>query len=197
MPEPRAPFRGFLAVPLPEDVREQAAAVVERLRGAGEVRWTATANFHLTLKFLGEVAPRVLPELTAGLAEAARATGPFDVELGGAGAFPRMDRPQVVWIGLTAGQEALAELAGRVEAACARAGFPRDERPFRAHLTLGRVKSTPGGSPAGELPARLRALGDVTLGAARVEAFDLMQSTLTPRGPIYSIVETFALSAVG
>jgi 2'-5' RNA ligase len=191
MPEPG--FRGFVAVPLPEAVRAQAAAVVERLRGAGEVRWTATANFHLTLKFLGEVAPRVLPELTAGLTDVARAGAPFTVELGGAGAFPRLDRPQVVWIGLRAGQEALAELAGRVEAVCARAGFPREERPFSAHLTLGRVKSAPGAAPAGELPARLRALGDISLGAVRVDAFDLMQSTLTPRGPIYSVIESFAL----
>jgi 2'-5' RNA ligase len=193
MPEPPTPFRGFVAVPLPEAIRYQAAAVIERLRGAGEVRWTATANFHLTLKFLGDVEPRVLPDLAAGLAAVTRRAAPFDIQLGGVGAFPRVDRPQVVWIGVAAGQEALAALAAGVECACVHAGFTREERPFHAHLTLGRVKSTSG---TGDLPARLRSLGDVPLGAARIERFDLMQSTLTPRGPIYSVVKSFLLESV-
>jgi RNA 2',3'-cyclic 3'-phosphodiesterase len=194
MPEARLPFRGFVAVALPESIRSEAAAVVDRLRGAAEVRWTAMANFHLTLKFLGNVSPQALPELTGGLAAVAREAAPFSIALGGAGAFPRPERPQVVWIGLTAGQEALADLAARVDVACARAGFAAEQRPYRAHLTLGRVKNPPGVAPAGGLPARLRALGDVALGSARVESLELMQSTLTPRGPIYSVVETFVLA---
>jgi RNA 2',3'-cyclic 3'-phosphodiesterase len=147
----------------------------------------------LTLKFLGNVEPRALPALAAGLAGVARTAVPFEIELQGAGAFPRMDRPQVVWIGAASGKEALAVLAAGVESACAGAGFAREERPFRAHLTLGRVKPASG---AGGLPARLRALGDVSLGAARVERFELMRSTLTPRGPVYSVVESFLLESV-
>jgi 2'-5' RNA ligase len=193
MPEPPTPFRGFVAVPLPETIRNEAAAVVERLRGCAEVRWTATANLHLTLKFLGNVEPRVLPALAAGLAGVARTAVPFEIELQGAGAFPRVDRPQVVWIGVVGGQEALAALAAGVDRACADAGFSREERPFRAHLTLGRVKPASG---AGDLPARLRSLCDVPLGAARIERFELMQSTLTPRGPVYSVVESFLLESV-
>jgi 2'-5' RNA ligase len=184
-------FRGFVALPLPTAVREGAAGIVERLR-CDDLRWTATENFHLTLKFLGEVPPARLTALTVALGRAAAEAAPFDFALRGLGAFPRPERPQVIWIGVAEGETAMAALAARVEAACAAVGFPAEERPFRAHLTLGRTRGDRGAPPPRGLTERLRAMGAVDLGFVRADHFNLMQSDLSPRGPIYRVVETYS-----
>jgi 2'-5' RNA ligase len=194
-------FRGFVALPLPREVRERAGAVVERLRAGADVRWTTTENFHLTLKYLGPVPRGSLPELNAALDEAAGASSPFSLSLGGLGAFPRLDRPQVIWIGVTGGDEPLGALAARVEAACVGVGFSPEERSFRGHLTLGRRRDARGGLPARQtrnglpLPERLRATGSVDLGRFAVDRFHLMQSDLTGISPIYTVVSTFQLGS--
>lgn len=186
-------FRGFVALPLPPEMREQAAAVVERLRAAGEVRWTAAENLHLTLKFLGHVPHSLVPELAARLGEVARAAAPFEFEVGGLGAFPRVERPQVVWVGVTAGEAALARLAADVEAACAGVGFAPEGRPFRAHITLGRARAGRGAEGGRGLARALQAAGPVALGRARADRFHLMKSELTPRGSLYTVMATFEL----
>jgi 2'-5' RNA ligase len=193
MADAPATFRGFIAVALPEPVLDAAESMMEQLRGASkEVRWTERANLHLTLKFLGEVPRDLLPELRERLSEAASAS-PFEVALGGLGVFPKWARPQVIWAGVTSGGEALAALAGEVDDACVRAGFPAEERPYRAHLTLGRMRPDRSNVTTGALRERAEALSSSSLGVAAVTAFHLVQSTLTPRGAIYTVLEKFDL----
>jgi RNA 2',3'-cyclic 3'-phosphodiesterase len=185
-------FRGFVAVLLPDALREAAAQVAAPLRGLGDVKWVAAENYHLTLKFLGQVPVAVAPGLGRSLQHAAAHLEPFRLELAGLGAFPTLGRPQTIWIGAGDGREALERLASAVEAACSEQGFKREERPFHAHLTLGRVNS-----PVGRdvLAARLRSGAVGSLGAFAVESVHLMRSRLLPRGPIYSVEETFSLGA--
>lgn len=181
-------LRLFIAVPAPPAVRIEAARVIDRLRGRGDVRWTPTERLHLTLKFLGDTSPEKVPLLAEIIAESANIFSPFVVELGDVGAFPNLRRPQTVWLGVQRA-EGLSKLAEEIDRAVSKLGFEREARPFRAHLTLGRVKSSRG----------LGALADALLACAGspadiewpVEEMELIRSELRPSGPLYSILHRF------
>jgi 2'-5' RNA ligase len=147
-------LRLFVAVPLGEAARASVRALVDeivadpRLPGAGRLRWAVTENLHLTVRFLGATAPERVPDVVAATKAAARTTVPFTVRLAGAGAFPALDRPRVIWLGIAEGAPELAALAGVLGRELAGRGWEPDERPFRAHLTLGRADGIPGAGRA-------------------------------------------------
>ncbi|MBI4537817.1 MAG: RNA 2',3'-cyclic phosphodiesterase [candidate division NC10 bacterium] len=183
-------MRLFVAVHLPEEIRERLAAVQDRLRAVrADVSWVRPGNIHLTLKFLGEVEPARQEGIRAALREVARGSEPCEAAVAGVGSFGGRI-PRVIWAGITGGAEALGKLAGRVDAAMAGVGFSREKRPFAPHLTLGRVRSP---RKAAELLAALRAEAQADLGATRVTAIFLMESQLNPQGSIYTVVERFLL----
>lgn len=190
MPTPEATIRAFLAVTFPEGITARVGEIVEGLRGVGDVRWATPEQFHVTLKFLGNLEMNDLPGLVEKVAAAAKTCSPFMVELGGVGAFPSVTRPRVVWLGAGAGSRPLGELARSVEAACAAAGFPHEERPFRAHVTLGRVRSP---RDLKVLAKRLQETHVEPLPPFRVAEVVLMQSQLRPGGAVYSVRERFPL----
>jgi 2'-5' RNA ligase len=182
-----------VAVLLPEAVRATLAAVIQRLRAnARGVGWVAADNLHLTLKFLGRVEPARLEQVVTALAAVAASSSPFDLAVRGLGAFPSPSRPRVLWAGLAGGASELALLAARVEAALGPLGFPPEERPFSAHVTLGRVRE-PRGDPA--LAAALAAGASRELGAFRVDRVVLMRSDLSPRGARYTPLDSWGLGA--
>ena len=134
-----------MGVPLPPGARDEITDVVDGVRamplpaGARDVRWVRLDGLHLTLRFLGPTEPeRVAPTIAAVQRVAAAARGPIEIELSGAGTFPAGRRPRTLWIGLSRGGEALADLARRTEEALVAAGWEPEGRPFRAHLTLAR-----------------------------------------------------------
>lgn len=136
--------RLFVAVALPPDAAAAIAALVDRVRadvddGHQGVRWVRLDGIHLTLRFLGATTPDRLEAVSAGIRAAAAAARPFRVGLAGAGAFPSVARPRVLWLGVTGGTDALGSLAADVEAGMIRAGFPAEGRPFQPHLTLARA----------------------------------------------------------
>lgn len=135
--------RSFVAVPLPEPVRVACAALACELAGAsgGEgVRWARSEGYHVTLRFLGNVASEELPELGERLTDAVQSTAPFALSLGAPHLFPKGRRARVVALAL-APEEPLMELAARVEQAVVASGFDPEARGFRAHLTLGRIRN--------------------------------------------------------
>ncbi|MFQ5883156.1 MAG: RNA 2',3'-cyclic phosphodiesterase, partial [Candidatus Methylomirabilales bacterium] len=111
--------------------------------------------------------------------------------LAGLGTFPPKGRPRVVWVGVEQGAEEVVKLQGRVEEVLLPLGFPREERPFHPHLTLGRVKGMRQLSPLLEY-LRGGEIGEV--GRMQVRCVDLMQSQLHPRGAIYTRVEGVPLA---
>jgi RNA 2',3'-cyclic 3'-phosphodiesterase len=135
--------RLFVAVPLSEPARAAVADVVERIR-AGEpegrgVRWVRLDGLHITLRFLGPTAESRVDAVAAAVADAAAGITPFEIRVSGADAFPPVGRPRTLWLDLDRGIDDLAALAGRLDDALARAGWERERRPFRAHLTLARA----------------------------------------------------------
>ncbi len=157
--DPPGTSRLFMAVPVADRVRDGVARLMEQLAGApidvrapGQPRWVSVAGLHLTLRFLGATPDTRLPELSEAVAAAARGVAPFRIELTGGGAFPSPQRPRVLWIGIGTGEPELVALAGRLNAELHRLGWPLDDRPLTAHLTLARTDGVPG---ADEKAARL------------------------------------------
>lgn len=148
--------RLFVALPLPDDAAERVAAIVHEVRGQAlppgmhDVRWVRLDAVHLTLRFLGPTPDERIPPTAEAVAAVAERHGPIDLAIAGSGTFPPGPRPRTLWLGLTAGVDAIAALAGAVTAALARIGWPVDDRPFRPHLTLARSD----GLAAGPLVAR-------------------------------------------
>lgn len=134
-----AKTRTFIALPLPNELRlaidSALAAPREHVSG---VRWVEPGNLHLTLKFYGDVDDASIEAITARLA--ALKTAPFEISLEGLGAFPSWPRPRVVWVGLSPAGPLLTSLVESIEAFSSALGFPRETRPFRPHLTIGRVR---------------------------------------------------------
>lgn len=180
-------MRLFAALELPPEPRTAAAAMIRELRRSGaDVKWVAPENLHVTLKFLGETDPGRLGEIGAVLQAACSAAPALELALAGAGAFPGVGRPAVVWLGLAGQVEALAGLARALDDGLAGLGFPPETRRFQAHLTLGRARRGRGPNP----PSRPLAQALAGLAGWRGPEFvarrvSLMESTLTPAGPIY------------
>lgn len=184
--------RTFIAVELCEENRRRAAALQERLRGAGaRMRWVKPHNLHFTLRFLGEIPTAQVARAVVAAREAARRVGPFTITIAGLGAFPSFERPQVVWIGSLRGGEDLERLAAVLNAALGRQGFPGDARAFRPHLTLGRARDD---RRWGDLVRALQLHRDEALGRQDVRQVAVMESRLTPDGPIYTPREQVPLA---
>jgi 2'-5' RNA ligase len=135
--------RAFFAWELPAGAKAELGALARELRARPDgdaVRWVLRHSYHVTLRFLGNVETAVLPGLVAAVEAELRTVKPLAVVLGAPHAFPSAERPRVVVVGLEP-EAALAALAERVEAGVVAAGLPAERRRFRAHLTLGRVRS--------------------------------------------------------
>ncbi len=178
-----------MTLPSPLQRRLEEAAAPLRAVASG-VSWVSTANYHLTLKFLGDIEERRAAEVAAALAAGVAGLEPFDLAIGGLGAFPTATRPRVIWAGVGAGAPALAALADAVEERLVLLGFAREARGFSAHVTLGRVRE-PRPHPA--LAEALARAVSVELGSARVDRVMLMQSRLSPRGAEYTELATLPL----
>ncbi|MFL5581736.1 MAG: RNA 2',3'-cyclic phosphodiesterase [Gemmatimonadaceae bacterium] len=185
-------MRIFLALNVPEETRQALHEAAAPLREAAPegVSWTAAEKIHLTLKFLGEQPDDMPARLVAALRGPLARARPVDLDLRGVGAFPAMKRPRVVWVGVRP-EPRLELLHHDVEVACEGVGFEVEGRPFRPHLTLGRVR--PGAPP--DLPRRLAAAArEVHLrGDARVETVDVMRSEPAAGGSRYTVLERVPL----
>ncbi|MFQ5895317.1 MAG: RNA 2',3'-cyclic phosphodiesterase [Nitrospinota bacterium] len=139
-------IRTFVALPLGEGLRARLAEVQQALERQGAFpgyRWLPAGSIHLTLRFLGDTDESRLPAIEEALRRAASGRAAFRMALVQVGCFPNPVRPRVVWLGPAAGDAgvwALMELQGAVERELAPLGFPPEERPFRAHLTVGRPR---------------------------------------------------------
>ena len=176
--------RSFVAVLLPDRVRAGLAAVSAELRGQTRgLAWVRADNLHLTLRFLGEIEPRMLEPVREAVAAAAAAVPPFTVSLGGLGGFPSGRAPRVLWASVAAGGEELETLYAALEAALVARGMPGESRPFHPHVTLARARDPRGAGDLGSVLGVGPAFGEV-----RVEALHLMRSDLGPRGSRYSVL---------
>jgi 2'-5' RNA ligase len=185
-------MRLFIGIPLPEECRAAVAAAVAPLRAdPAPVSWVAPGNLHITMKFLGETSRDRLGVLLEALKEATARFSPFALEAEGAGAFPGTRNPRVLWVGLREPLELVRELQENMENALSGAGFPREDRPFHPHITVGRARGVP---PPGWGDRFVRALAGRRFGEVPVSKITLYESRLSPGGAVYAVVRDVPLS---
>jgi len=174
--------RLFVAIRPPKAIR---ALLLGAMGGISGARWQSEDQLHLTLRFIGEVDRHLADDVHAALGAIHQA--PFEIALNGIGTFERRGQPDAVWAGVTP-HEPLKALHNKVDAALTRVGVAPDQRAFLPHMTLARLKRTSG--PVGNL---LERSGGLASPPFTVADFALFESTLTPDGALYSIVERYPL----
>jgi 2'-5' RNA ligase len=184
-------MRIFLAINLPPEMRRAVWEATQSLRETtATVAWVPEPKIHLTLKFLGALDESAIAPLGRTMAEVARAHATPRVEVHGVGAFPNFRRPRVIWMGVEP-EPRLELLHHDIEVACATLGYELDGRPYRPHLTLGRVREP--GTPEG-----MKALRSVANRVRFTDEFhartiDVMQSIPGPDGSAYSVLASAPL----
>jgi RNA 2',3'-cyclic 3'-phosphodiesterase len=180
-------LRVFVAIELDPDFCSSAMKLVEILSMAGaDVKWVEPDNMHVTLKFLGDVSLTDTARICDAVKKAADEYQPFDIEFAGAGAFPNLGRPRTIWLGTREGSEPMRQLVESLESRLQKLGFRRENRPFQAHLTLGRVRR--GGPEIAELGRLIAENAEFPAGASGVSEVIVFSSDLTSAGPVYSVV---------
>ena len=140
-------WRMFCAIDLPEEVKTRVTAHAKRLSEAfpqTRVSWERQEKLHLTLKFVGEIKPVRVDELSSAAGRAASSVEPFELSLAELGSFPQHGAARVLWLGVRDDSGQLTSLHRSVEDECRIAGFAREPRPFKPHLTIARIRSPHG-----------------------------------------------------
>ena len=181
-------MRIFFCVELADTVRDALEEVARMVRAglSAPAKWVAKDNFHITVRFLGEVEEAMLPEIKAVGAELARGQQPFEVTLSRLGAFPSVRRARVIWAGPEQDSPQFAELVRNAEMEARALGFSPERKEAKAHVTLARLK----------VPRDVaHALTRVPFPTLNVEvgSLTLMESRLRPEGPLYTPIERWPL----
>jgi RNA 2',3'-cyclic 3'-phosphodiesterase len=183
-------MRTFIAIPLPAECRTMLEQLQETLQTfQADVRWVSVASIHLTLKFLGEVEPKIILQLAEDLKNSLKSQQAIALRLRGLGSFPNPRNPRVLWCGIDGETTQLAQLQHQVEHVCESLGFAPEERSFAPHLTLGRIQGKRNLQPlldyikmGSDLEARFHA-----------DCFHIYKSVLRPQGAEYSVLSTIPI----
>jgi 2'-5' RNA ligase len=183
-------LRAFIAVEISPAIISRITEAIDQLRPQVRgIRWVAPANFHLTLKFLGNIDESQIETIGQALTDALHPFPCCTINAKGVGVFPSVKRPRVLWVGLLGSQ--LISLAAKVESALASLGFAAEEKTFTPHLTIGRWRQAARSDRS--LEQALGQWSDFAFGQSPVDEVILFQSVLKPAGAIYTRLKVFAL----
>ncbi len=190
--------RLFVALDLAIPVVEQLALFQEEIHELladqpnVRVRWTSPENIHLTMKFLGDTEDALVPMLRDTLAELVKPLFPFEVEAKGIGFFPDPNHPRIIWSGFDQqSAEVLSLLQQALERDLGELGFEKEQRSFRPHVTLGRVKSR----ARPDFAKLAEEVDRRSFGKSYIKDVVLYESTLSAQGPTYTVIDRFGLGA--
>jgi 2'-5' RNA ligase len=186
-------IRAFIAVKMPAETMAAITDVQDLLRSQRlNIKWVRPQSIHLTLKFLGNISPEIVPQISEVIAKVATGEQPIDLAAKGIGVFPTIRRPRVLWIGLSGETAALLALQQKLEEALIPIGFAKEKRSFKAHLTIGRIK---GRVDPKELMAAMEPFLDFKGPGFFASGMTLYQSDLKPTGAVYTPLVESAFSA--
>ncbi len=158
-----------------------------------DVRWVRPENIHLTLKFLGDIKPAEIEAIDGVMADAVEGWPPLRLTISGVGFFPGVNRPRVIWVGLGGEIRVLLDLQADLDRRLAAIGFPLDKRPYKAHLTLGRIRQACRSDQFKQVLPRFSDWGDRQFTADRITLF---RSDLKPSGAVYTELKQVKLSGM-
>lgn len=183
-------MRTFIAIALPQEIKDSLGRLQNQLKTCGaDVKWVEPNNIHLTLKFLGDIDDKKLDKIMRILEDTAKNKNPFQMRIFSIGAFPKMNFPRVIWVGVDKGDSETKQIAEALEEKIAKIGIPKEDRPFSSHITIGRTRSSLNRERLVEdLKTLANNFGQENLEFA-VTKITLFKSTLTPKGPIYEVLK--------
>jgi 2'-5' RNA ligase len=189
-------IRTFVAIELDDTLKDVLRQVQEELKRAPIARigrWVAPDGIHLTLKFLGNISPERVPEITQAIERGCHSFAPFTISLSQPGFFPNARRLRVVWVGVDGEVETLLQLQRSVESALNAIGFPPEKRGFQPHLTLARIRDYARPNEREEMAKRIAAVQVDTSASMLVREVHLIRSDLRPTGAVYTRLSTVPL----
>ena len=191
--------RIFVSVGLSDEAREQLIDAVDRIRHQAPegIQWAKPEGMHLTLKFLGNIAPTVLPPLYECLGPVGAKHGPFSLHLAGLGMFPNRKKPRVLWAGVDGDLAALSRLQQAAEEAIMFLGHAPEERPFRPHITLGRPRRSTSDAQRAHIGDMVASLPPPSPAGWDAQSIDVMRSELHPSGARYTVLYSAPLGSAG
>ncbi len=182
-------IRAFIAVEIDLPNKQKISGLISELKKTkADVKWITENQIHITLKFLGNIDEERVQKISDALDHISKNSKTFDVRFSELGAFPNMKRPRVIWIGVEKGGDLLKLLNKKIEIELEKLGFVKEKREYKAHLTLGRVKSL---NNITSLAESIDKIEFQPTGETKIERLILFQSTLTPKGAIYSPLSKF------
>ena len=183
-------IRTFIALELPEEVKKEILEIQRRLViKDAKIRWVSKENTHLTLKFLGGVEERLIPDIYETINTASKSFNSFQLNLSNVVLFPNKRRPKIIWAGIGGRTSELELLAEKCDSALHRIGFKRENRKFKPHLTIGRIKCL---GDAQDLSQRLNDLevNPIEFEAAKI---NIIKSDLTSGSAVYTLLNSINL----
>jgi 2'-5' RNA ligase len=183
--------RTFIAVNLNREIIEHLVSLQNILSiTESKIKWVEKNNLHLTMKFLGYISLEQTELIKSELEEIASRYSPFIIRLSSTiGVFPIYKMPRIIWVGIKEGTNELKEIYNSIENNLSNKGFPRENKDFSSHITIGRVKFIRDKANFIQMLKRI----EVNNLTHEVNSIDLMESKLTPNGPIYNITARFPL----
>jgi len=184
------PKRVFLAIELPEDVKNRIIVIQDELKILLKgIRWTRPEGIHLTLKFFGNIYEKEIVRISEIIAGNTKNAETISLSGGEIGAFPNLGRPRVLWLGLNGDTERLSILQESIDIDLEVYGYEKGRRKFRPHLTLGRAKSSRG--MIMDLSHVIKRKKDYQAGQFNCRGLTLFQSELKPGGAVYTKLAYF------
>lgn len=184
-------MRTFLAIDLPEPIRRRTVKLISSLQHAGvRLRWSSPETLHLTLCFLGDIEDRRIPDACNAIKRVAESAEPYEIEMTGVGAFPKLDRARVLWAGVRDGADALITMQREMRMALEDEAFTLDRGKYHPHVTLGRA---PQGRVDSTLKLLIEPFLESELGRFPVTQLTLFNSHLDRGGPIHTVLGQFPL----
>jgi 2'-5' RNA ligase len=184
-------MRTFIGIPVPDKCKEILNQMQQALRcHKADIRWVSIHSVHLTLKFLGEVDPVIVPQLATLLQSECRALPSIFLRLHGLGCFPNPSNPRVIWCGIEGDMKTLLQIQRLVGATCQKYGFASGDSDYAPHLTLGRVMSKRNLKPLMDCIK----IGMDLESSFCAEYFNIYRSDLRPQGAIHTVLNTITLN---
>jgi RNA 2',3'-cyclic 3'-phosphodiesterase len=183
-------IRTFLAIEIPADVLNGISAVQARVKESlqGQIRWVKPEGIHLTLKFFGHVFEKDIAAISRIATDHVSGMKPLALDIGTLGVFPDINRPRVIWLGIGHDVEPLIMLQRSLDEGFYGCGFAKEERPFKPHLTLARIKDHKGLIGLAKI---MEKSNNYTAGSFDATKLKLFKSQLKPDGAVYTQLASF------
>lgn len=185
-------IRVFIAIEIDSEIKNKLSEYLSTLkRTYADVKWVAPENIHLSLKFIGYIEKETLINLNKIINDAVSCIGPFSISIGNIGAFPSIEKPRVVFVCVQERGNNLLKIYEKLDKGVEPLGIKRESKKYVGHITLGRVKSQKNIS---KLKNILNSGTECYFGLEKVTSLSLIQSKLTPTGPLYTRLNNFILN---